>query len=585
MNARHASDTGALQAGFVAGIVGALERAGVRHAVLSPGYRNAPLALALRRSPTIRSEVVVDERTAAFVALGAARETSAPVVLCCTSGSAPAHWLPAVVEARRARVPLVLLTADRPYELSRVGAPQAVEQRGLFSAHVVYEDELRVEPELDQDVPRLAEPWAVRLAVALAHAADGPVHLDVPLRKPLFAPAPEDVARHPVRVVPARPRLDPAAVALVRDAAARARRPVIVHGPEVGPRAAAQGDAVTALARALGWPLVSDVLASSRGRGDVGPTDLLLGDAAARRLLAPDYALVVGGAPTSRHVAAWLADSRATVHTVAPSLEWLDPSLRAGALLVGPVADLVAAVGAAPADFAGPLDARWGPLWERVVAEAVAAAEAARADVAAGSWDGGVVARALANWPGASVLLGNSLPVRDADALVAGGGGRRLVGNRGANGIDGTVATAWGAAWATGEPWLVVLGDVSARHDLGSLLALPAWLPLCVVVVDNGGGRIFDALPVRGADEFDDVFLTPSALDLRAVAAAAGLAAARTTDTAGLDAALAGAWEAKRATVVEAVVDPAVCGAVRARVGAAVKDVARGALGVDGGAP
>jgi 2-succinyl-5-enolpyruvyl-6-hydroxy-3-cyclohexene-1-carboxylate synthase len=564
------------QAEFVRAITEGLVAAGVQHAVLSPGYRNAPLALALADSPRITSTVVIDERTAGFVALGAARATGRPVVLCCTSGSAPFHYLPAVVEARRAGVPLVVLAADRPYELQRVGAPQAVEQRGMFSAHVVYEDELCAAELLDSDVHQAAMPALTRLAVAMAHAKRGPIFLDVPLRKPLFGTgAGARDAGVPVRsaprVYPAVRQASREALDALRTASAPHQRPVIVVGPHSGPLSELPAQHADRLSALLGWPLVGDALAGPSARR-VAHADWIFASASARRALAPDFVLWIGALPTSRNTLDWISESGAPVWTVSDSLEWVDPSHAAAALIEASAADLAAFVEQTPQGWA-----RAEPKFATRLAacSAVVGRELARPRPL---WDGGAVATAASGFTAGWLHVGSSLPVRDLDGLVA-SAELRASSSRGANGIDGTVATAWGLAWGSGAPVRVVLGDVTLQHDIGSLGQLPRNLPLTVVVVNNSGGQIFARLPVRSAERFGEVFLTPPRYDLARAAEGFGLDTAQVNTAEALERQLALAASTNTPWVIEAVVAPDQCQAARLELSAACANAIEEVLG------
>jgi len=500
------------QADFIARLVDGLFRGGARRAILSPGYRNAPVALALRAHPQILTEVIVDERAAAFFALGLSRASGEPVILSCTSGSAVANYLPAICEAHSDRIPLLILSADRPPELKRAGAPQTMPQRDIFADFVVYSDELSEPPALDEDLPRT--PWDARIAMALSAAtADegGPVHLNLPLRKPLLPETTPPPMARPPRLLRGRRRLDPDQTTELSASFAGAERPVIVAGPmirEAAGEAAKLGDAITRLAERSGWPLIADILATCR------PQATQSGDAIARRPggPTPDAVLWFCDAPVSAPLLRWIGRCPGPVARISAGGTWRDPSFRTSL-----------AVDAAPTDTADALALPPGsPAWRERWAQEVADADAhlAKADEH-GRWEGPILARALQAWPGAHVHIANSSSIRDLDTFGRLGAGERALCNRGVNGIDGTIATAAGEAMALAQPLLAVVGDLALAHDLGALLHTPA-TSLVILAIDNGGGQIFRQLPVREHPAFEEIFVTPTPTDLGAIATAMG---------------------------------------------------------------
>lgn len=538
------------QAEFVGELVDALAQGGARRAIVSPGYRSAPLALALEAHRGIGVRVVVDERAAAFHALGLARASGEPVILACTSGSAAANYLPAVVEAHRARIPLILLTADRPPELQRAGAPQTMPQRHLFADFVVWADELAEAPSLDADLAR--PPWGARIAQALWAAcgeAGGPVHLNLPLRKPLFPEAAPPPRAALPRLHRGRRGLDPASAAAIAGRFAAAERPVIVAGPMIRDLAEETGAAIAALAERSGWPLIADVLAPCRAAG------IQRGDAIARRAdpgERADAILWFGDAPVSAALLRWIGGSTGPVIQVLEGGEWRDPSFRVSDVVAGDPAAVAAALSLPPADEA------WRARWRG----AEAAADAALAGAgAAGRWEGPIIDLAMRTWPGQHVHVANSTAIRDVDAFARLRPGARVLCNRGVNGIDGTLASAAGEAAALGRPLLAIVGDLALAHDVGALIHA-ADPRLVVLVIDNGGGQIFRQLPIREHPAFDPLFETHTPIEIAALAAAAGFAHVRADDDAALVAALRAAHERGR-TIVEVKIDPRAAAAAR----------------------
>ncbi|MCK9248811.1 MAG: 2-succinyl-5-enolpyruvyl-6-hydroxy-3-cyclohexene-1-carboxylic-acid synthase [Solirubrobacteraceae bacterium] len=545
---------------LLAVLVDELVRGGVRDVVTSPGSRNTPLLRATVGCPGLRATSVVDERTAAFVALGLARATAGPprpVLVTCTSGSAVAHHLPAVVEAHHARIPLILLTADRPAELLDVGAGQTIAQAGIHGDRVRWQGALAVDRAGVGEV-RFVRGLAARM-LAAAHGAwgagAGPVHLNVPLREPLAPadppdpPAGRDGDRPWVRRTGASGRPDADAVRHVAELLTGAPRAVFVAGRhEADP---AMGPAVAALGELAAIPVVADPLSGARRGGAA----LSAYDAALRAdpdgAPIPDLVVRVGDLPTSKALRRWLAalpSSTIQVHVTADGA-WQDPD--------GVLTDVVHASPRALLEELAPrlatrsADRGWLASW---TARDAAARDAMTTVLDAD--DAPVTEPWLAREitalmpPASTLLVAASMPIRDVEAQMAPRSGLRVLANRGANGIDGTIATAWGLAAgrdADDGPVVVLTGDVALLHDVGSLVAAGrAGVDLTVVVVDNDGGGIFHFLPVADdpSSAVRDHVLTPTGLDLPAVASAAGASLVDVPDRSALLPAL-------RAAVVE----------------------------------
>jgi 2-succinyl-5-enolpyruvyl-6-hydroxy-3-cyclohexene-1-carboxylate synthase len=521
-----------------------LARAGVTDACLAPGSRSAPMALALAEHPGIRVHVHLDERSAAFFALGLAKRSGRPAVVLCTSGTAAANFHPAVLEADHARAPLLVLTADRPPELRGTGANQAADQLKLYGPAVRWFCEVGV-PANDPAAGRYWRSLASRAWAEATGPPAGPVHLNLAFADPL-------VERDPAAPAPGRPDGAPwtAAPAGVR-AAAPGDVAALAEAVRAGPRgllvagwgADLDPDAVDAFAAASGWPVLADPLSGSRrGPAAVSAYDGLLRAprfAAAHR---PDLVVRVGGAPTSKALTAWLDDSVRQV-LVDPGSGWLDPARTAAVRLTADPSALLAATAARLTGPTGP----WLDQWleaERRAREAI--------DGLLDEWAEpfeGRVARDLVGWvpDGGTLVVGSSMPVRDVDAFARPRDGLRFVANRGLSGIDGFVATALGVAAAGDEPVAALCGDLTLLHDASSLLGAAGRPRGAVLVVcDNDGGGIFSFLPqaTLPAELFEPLFGTPHGLDLTALAAAARVPS-RVVEKAAdlvpaLDAALAG---------------------------------------------
>ncbi|WP_437615111.1 2-succinyl-5-enolpyruvyl-6-hydroxy-3-cyclohexene-1-carboxylic-acid synthase [Sorangium sp. So ce834] len=563
--------------------VRALSQAGVRDVVLCPGSRSTPLAIAATESEEVRCHSVVDERAAAFFALGQARVTGRPSAFVCTSGTAGAHALPAIIEAHHSFTPLIAITADRPWELADAAASQTIDQMKLFGDHVRHFAELGLpdpSPLALRAVARIAAQAALR---ALA-PTPGPVHINARFRKPL---EPVDVAgpepwqaewealmrRAGPRVVPARAGVDARAIEEIAARCARAERGLIVCGPAPSREDDARARrAVLALSRATGFPVLaegtSQIYFGGLAEGVVMPAsfDAFLRAPEFRAANAPDLILELGAPPTSSGYATYIAEHAGCRRFVVAAHGWNDPTSAAAALVMAEPADVCEALAARLAGAA--LDLGRGRRgWAATFARAgeAAAAQAARA-CAGDELTEGAVARAVASaCPEGSLLaIGNSMPVRDLDTYCPPSArALRVLHQRGASGIDGLVSGAAGARAVADAPVTLLLGDLSLLHDLtGLLLAARAagdgGAPLVVVVVQNDGGRIFEHLPVarRGAALLDRCFTMPQHLDFAPAAAMFGLAYERAGTASGLAAALAAAHQRPGATLIEAVVPP-----------------------------
>jgi 2-succinyl-5-enolpyruvyl-6-hydroxy-3-cyclohexene-1-carboxylate synthase len=538
-------------------IVRALADAGVTTAVVSPGSRSTPITAALAdpASP-LAVYVAIDERAAGFFALGLARASGAPVALVCTSGSAPAHYYPAVIEAAMAEVPLVVISADRPPEMHGGGAAQTIDQTRLYGAHARTFVDLGP-PAGDELALRATRRRVIQTVLAARAPRPGPVQIDVPLRKPLepaLPVAPDEIALAArldalsTRVAPPRPPLaDDGAVAALAAALAASRRPFVVAGPRgLDPgRDATVAAALSRLARRRGAAVLAETTSQLRGALDPEVTrldrfDLVL---AAGVPLRPDLILQLGAEPVAAAWPGFLAAHPEVPRWVVAEHPWPDPHSSAAGVVLGDVADALDRAAAATPAHA---DAEW--LREVATAERRAAAIA---DALARDGEPAAIRAALDGAGDALVVLGNSLPVRVVDHVWT--GRREIVSQRGASGIDGLVAGAAGAA-AAGRPVVVVLGDVSFAHDVGSL-ALLRKADVIVVVIDNRGGRIFEALPVAEAiagDDFARLWLTAPDLDVVAIARGFGL----TAETVRSPDALRAAVAARKTTVLHVPVAP-----------------------------
>lgn len=555
-----------------------LVRAGVAHACVMPGSRSAPLALAVARHPGLRAWSHTDERSGAFFALGLAKATRRPVAVVCTSGTAAANLLPAVVEAFHAQVPLVVLTADRPPELRDCAAGQTIDQLKLFGGFVRWFVEVGT-PDAGSAAVRWMRTLAVRAATTAAGPPAGPVHLNFPFREPLVPAADAPPARTregawtTVDAGVCAP--GPGVVAALAADLAAARRPLVVCGPLDDPDPTLPA-AVAALASALGAPVLAEPTSNLRHPALrsrlVDAHDAVLRTAAFRDAHVPDAVVRLGAPPTSKALATWLATHEDAMQIVVDGGgQWPEPAGVATTVLHARPAVACAALAAALPGRAG---ADWAARWQRAGAAARTALTAALDGEPAPFEAHAVRALACVLPAEATLYVGNSMAVRVLDAYwPADAPPLRVLANRGANGIDGFVSSVLGAAAASTGPVVGVCGDLSFLHDLHGLLAVRRHgVRAVLVVLDNDGGGIFDLLPVAGErDVFEEFFVTPHGLDFGPAVAMYGAAWVRVTDPAALAPALAAALAAPETTVVALGFERATSVAAHGRAWAAVR--------------
>jgi 2-succinyl-5-enolpyruvyl-6-hydroxy-3-cyclohexene-1-carboxylate synthase len=515
-----------VQATFCATLVDEWVAAGVAHAVVAPGSRSTPMALALVERDDLVVHVAHDERTAAFMALGIGVVTGRPAVLVCTSGTAATHFHAAVVEADLSGVPMLVVTADRPPELHGVGAPQTIEQTNLYGGAVRWFHD----PGVANDGDRHEWRSMAQRSLHCALEEQGPVHLNLAFREPLVAtpdslPTRSDSSGNPVSPSDARA----SAVASVVDDMVRdldRQRGVIVAGR--GARDAR--DAIDALAEATGWPVLADARSGCRTLASAVTTaDALLRHEEFASAHTPEVVLHLGEAPASKVLNQWLANSGAFQVRVIARDTVIDPERVISRHIHAPI-DQVCRVLAER--LTGATGTPWSARWRR--AEQIA--DAVFEDrLSSGPADEPTVGRVvLRHLPSdAHLVVSSSMPVRDLEWY----GGRHddvvVHANRGANGIDGVVATALGVAVATEAPTAVLIGDIALLHDSSSLTAATSrGVDLRIVVVDNDGGGIFSFLPQAVSlpnDRFEQLFGTPHGTDIEMLGRAHGFATSTVT--------------------------------------------------------
>ena len=515
-----------------------LARCGVREACTSPGSRSSPLVLALVREPRLRAYSHIDERCAGFFALGAAKLGGRPVAVTCTSGTAAANLAPAVIEAHEARVPLIVLTADRPPELREVGAGQTIDQIKLYGSAAKWFFEVGTH-DATPERARWMRALACRAVWTALEGRPGPVHLNFALREPLLPPAELADDPQPGRsggrpwVLRSTPGADHAAAGRALAVVARdAHRPIVVAG-----RAEPGLEAVAAACAQLGWPLLADPLSGARrGGAAIAHYDALLRLPEFTDDRRPDLVVRCGDLPTSKPLRAWLDGMGEDVTQLGfdPHGAWQDPAATLEVVLAAAAAPTLTA-----AALHGPAaDPDWLAAWRAADAAAAAAIDA-RLEGDGDALSEPRVARTLtAELPRAATLfVASSMPVRDVESFTAvRDDAARVLCNRGANGIDGTISSAFGAAAVADGPVVALIGDVALAHDIGGLLAARRLgLALTIVLLDNDGGGIFEFLPIAGArDVFEEHVATPHGLPFAHAAALYGCAFADVTTLAGL---------------------------------------------------
>ena len=559
-------DVGAANLRFARALIGELHAAGVVNAVLCPGSRSTPLALAIAEHPSLAHSVHIDERSAAYFALGFAKATGRPVVLLCTSGTAAANFLPAVAEAHQARVPLVVLTADRPPELRSWGAAQTMDQRALFAGFTRWFEETPC-PSERENGGNYAVALARRAVCEAMGLAPGPVHLNLPFREPL-APATIDRYEPPEQDAHAPFEQDFHIAQNMPDGLGRALRAVtrgvLLFGPDT--RDASLAATAHRLAESLGWPLLADPASGLRAGAPldgalIHGADLLLRDESTAASLAPDLIVRFGGQPTSAAITGWMArHASADVWLVDQANGFRDPQHRATRpLRITPrqFCDLAVAHPGAPSA----VTQAWYAQWRH--ADRIARSAAAATIEAETAFLTPHLARAL--WealPGdATLYAANSMAIRELDAFAGPrAASLHLLANRGVNGIDGLLSSALGAAAAGRGPTLLWCGDLAFLHDVSGLVAgrrLNA--DLTVVVSNDDGGGIFEYLPVARAVPrplFERVFAVPHGIGLCEVARGFGWNATRAASAAAFVEALSQALAGGR-HVIEVPVDRA----------------------------
>lgn len=552
---------------FAQRLVKQLCEAGCAGFVVSPGSRNTPIVMAAANTTT-PIEVILDERSAGFFALGWAKAAREPIALVCTSGTAGANYLPAVIEARETGVPLIVITADRPPEHQDIGAPQTTIQDGFYQRHA--KGYLGI-PAADDEQAQEMLPQLASLLAEVREGKPGPVHLNIGFREPLWEAAPRALPDEKA-LEPARPEMPSEELPTLP----KTRRGLVVAGPiqEAHPDTQAAAQAVLQMAGRLGWPVLADIASGLRQGQEnsanlVNRYDLLLRSEKVRSALEPDFVLHIGRMPTSKTLFTWLQtlEDKGTpvwnmctdgqAHTLAGKPMLVRTSWRG-------LANFCQAVTPEPSP-----DSHWVDSWKQAetITSQVVTEQTANTEI----WEGEVAAIATRIPRKGRLVLASGMAIRDADSYASKlpPGSECLV-NRGANGIDGLIATAAGvAAQDRTRQVRLLIGDLAFQHDIGSLAAAAGQPNLDIVVINNGGGGIFEFLPIRQAtDKFDRFFLTPQNLNIPMVTAGFGIVSFRCESAEELELVLSGART--RCQVTEVIVDRQHNVTIHKSIGAAV---------------
>jgi 2-succinyl-5-enolpyruvyl-6-hydroxy-3-cyclohexene-1-carboxylate synthase len=500
---------------YIAAFVSELVQTGITDVVVSPGSRSTPMAMVMAEHPDLRLHIHVDERSAAFFALGIAKASKRPVAILCTSGTAAANYYPAIVEAHYSRVPLLVLTADRPHELREVGAPQAIDQIHLYGHHVKWFAEMAL-PEKNNNIIRYARTVCARAAALASQAPSGPVHLNFPFREPLIPVLDDNLFQTEER---------PNGYVKVyngdltiksdqfRDLAAKLsekEKGIIVCG---NIETEGFADAVTILASALNFPILADPLSQLRSgkhnsRNIIEAYDSFLRNEDAKSFLKPDVVIRFGAMPVSKALTIFLKENHgADQYVIDGGGGWRDPAALSTEMIFCNETNFCESLLTyiKPKSPTGSLE-KWKTINKLTIEHMIMINDSTELSESRLFYQ---LADMLPE--GATLFVGNSMPIRDIDSFFLNNDKSiNVMANRGANGIDGTVSTALGAALYS-KPLYLVLGDLTFFHDLNGLIAAKLYnIDIHIIVVNNNGGGIFSFLPqAEHAKKFELLFGTP----------------------------------------------------------------------------
>ena len=546
---------------YIASLVDELYQLGVRHAVFSPGSRSTTLAMLFQSHGGFHTYMNIDERSAGFMALGIAKAQGEPAVLVCTSGSALTHYGPAVVEAKHSSVPMIILSADRPYTLQQVGAPQTIDQQKYFGTAVNYYEELSVPSESHYyTYPRQV---ARRAYLKANDHKLGPVHINVPLFEPLVPNREEEYFKRGRSAKPFRLVKHQEIASLA--SLLTGKRVLILGGPTV-----TNPKAVVDFADRIGAVVIGDPLSNLRQyEGVISTYDAFLVHHERWEELRPDVVIQLGQIPVSKRIQQWMETLTDIDYiTVSPNADVVNPSLTTtihvmasldvfvtevyrGLSLQQGLGTIIYEISEQKDNctyrdldtnsaYSGQLaaDSSYVQIWQQI--ESNSREQLDKVQEEPNLFEGRTIHMLQQMMPDeGQILAANSMSIRDMDYFWATGRSQVMVyGNRGTNGIDGTVSTALGLS-TNGKPTVILTGDLSFFHDLNGLaIGKTHGMNLTIILHNNDGGGIFQYLPQKGTDDFDYLFNTPQGIDYSGLATMYGLDYVKVTTNAELDRAM-----------------------------------------------
>lgn len=511
---------------YVTNFVSELALNGLEDVVISPGSRSTPLALTFAEHPTIKEWIHFDERSAAFFALGLAKRKNKPVALVCTSGTAAANFYPAIVEAHYSRIPLIVLTADRPHELRDNGAPQSIDQIKMYQNYVKYFHEMAI-PEASEKMIRYARRQASRAYTIANEANKGVVQLNFPFKDPLipdlslnqlWGEENKTVLTHVTSKEEVSAESIVSIVELIKDK----KRGVIVCG-EI--KTEEERLAILKLANQLQVPILADVLSNLRKNEAVNEFvistyDTILKDDEVKESLRPEFIIRFGSMPVSKPYLQWITNFTPEIHIVVDEdLGFREPTGIETTVVYSEPVKFIEKILASKEEF--DFCQKWSRLWMRLDEEVRSILTTTNNELTEGTT---ALVLAEKSQNGDLIFVGNSMPIRDMDTFyLPAKTSVEIIANRGANGIDGVIATAIGVA-ATDQKLTLLIGDISFLHDYTSLFIARQYnIPIRVVVVNNNGGGIFSFLPQANEKKhFEALFGTPFSPPIEELAKAVG---------------------------------------------------------------
>ncbi|MFD1851188.1 2-succinyl-5-enolpyruvyl-6-hydroxy-3-cyclohexene-1-carboxylic-acid synthase [Oceanobacillus bengalensis] len=510
---------------YTANFVDEMVKSGVTDVVISPGSRSTPLALTFTEHPSIKEWIIIDERSAAFFALGMAKQIKRPVALVCTSGTATANYFPAIVEAHYARVPLIIVTADRPHELRDVGAPQAIEQINLYGDYVKWFHEMAL-PEATPEMLNYVRNKASRAVYLAKEGNGGPVHLNFPFREPLMPDfsienlwdlkEQDRMEKDYSQDFDGKKRLSYRQLQLLVNKLKNKEKGVIICGPQVDEDFP---EAVTALAKEWGLPILADPLSQVRAgmhgkEHIIEGYDAFLRNKDIRDILRADFIIRFGAMPVSKAYLFYVKENKQALQFVVENnAGYREPTGNVSEFIFADPVELCDALLAESADIT--FDKEWLSTWQEMN-------HIAKKHLTKGEKDrvteGDAIKELLGITPDESTIyVANSMPIRDVDSFMMSTEKQiEILANRGANGIDGLLSSGMGAATA-GRSVTIVAGDLSYFHDMNGLMAAKHYnLDITILLINNNGGGIFSFLPqANDKKHFEALFGTPLDIDFK----------------------------------------------------------------------